>query len=110
MMQKNTPGWLELDYLSFHQQSEAVSPQGLYIEGYLEIENNFVPTSGIKGTALTETPLKGTTPGWVQLNGLKFISNITAVAPVEPYIKGVQDEAGRFYPEKPYKIVGKLET
>jgi hypothetical protein len=110
MMQNKTSGWLELHDLSFHQQSEAVSPQDLYIEGYMEIENNFIPTTGIKGTAMAETPLEGTTPGWIQLNGLKFISDITAVAPLEPYIKGVQDGTGKFYAKEPYEIVGKLGT
>lgn len=105
MMASSTPGWLELHDLSFHQQSEAVSPQGLYVEGYMEIENNFIPTTGVKGTALAETPSKDTTYGWVELNGLRFISDVTAVEPVEPYVKGVQDKEGKFYPDKPYNIV-----
>ena len=105
MMQNSTPGWLELYHLSFHPQSEAVSPKGLNIKGHLENENNFIPTSGIEGKALAETPSQGITPGWVEFNGLRFISAVTAVEPVEPYVKGVQDEEGKFYPDKPYNIV-----
>ena len=108
MMQNKIPGWLELHDLNFHQQSEAVSPQGLYIDGFMETENNFIPTTGIEGTAMLETPTENTTPGWIELNGLKFISDITAVSPLEPYILGVQDESGKFYPKEPYKIVGKV--
>jgi hypothetical protein len=96
MMQNSTPGWLELYDLSFHQQSEAVSPKGLNIKGDLEEENNFIPTSEIEGKAFADTPSKGITPGWVELNGLRFISDVTAVAPVKPYVKGVQDEEGKF--------------
>ena len=109
-MQNRTPGWLELYDLSFHQQNEAVSPKGLNIKGDLEKENNFIPTSGIEGKAFVGTPPKGTTPGWVELNGLRFLSDVTAVEPVEPYVKGVQDEKGRFYPDKPYRIVGSSEA
>jgi hypothetical protein len=106
MMQYSTPGWLELYDLSFHQQSEAVSPKGLNIKGDLEKENNFIPTSEIEGKPLADTPSEGITPGWVELHGLIFISDLTAVAPVEPYVKGVQDDDGKFYPDKPYTIVG----
>jgi hypothetical protein len=101
-----TPGWIELHNLTFHQQSEAVSPNGLNIKGNLEKENNFIPISGIEGKAFAEIPSKGITPGWVELNGLRFISDVTAVEPVKPYVKGVQDEEGKFYPDKPYNIVG----
>ena len=110
MIQYSTPGWLELYDLSFHQQSEATRPNGLNIKGDLEEENNFVPTSGIEGKALADTPSKGITPGWVELNGLRFISDVTAVEPVEPYVKCVQDEEGKFYPDKPYRIVGRSEA
>ena len=106
MMQNSTPGWLELFDLSFHQQSEAVSPKGLNIKGDLEKENNFIPTSGIEGEAFGDPPAEGFIPGWVELNGLRFLSDVTAVEPVEPYVKGVQDEKGKFYPDKPYNIVG----
>ena len=106
MIVNSTPGWVELYDLTFHQQSEAVSPKGLTIKGNLENEKNFIPTSEIEGRALVDTPSKGITPGWVELNGLRFISDVTAVAPVEPYVKGVQDEEGKFYPDKPYIIVG----
>jgi hypothetical protein len=104
-----TPGWLELYDLTFHQQSEAVSPKGLTIWGDLEKENNFIPTSEIEGKPFADLPSESITPGWVELNGLKFISDVTAVAPVEPYVKGAQDEDGKFYPDKPYTIVGKME-
>ena len=107
MMQNSTPGWLELHDLTFHQQSEAVGSKGLNIKGNLENENNFIPTSGIEGKAFADIPSKSITPGWVALNGLRFISDVTAVEPVEPYIKGVQDEEGKFYPDKPYRIVGR---
>ena len=110
MISNSTPGWLELHELSFHKQSEAVSPQGLYVEGYMEIENNFIPTTGIKGTAFAETPSKDTTPGWVEFSGLRFISDVTAVQPAEPYVKGLQDEEGKFYPDKPYNVVGSLRA
>jgi len=110
MMANVTPGWLELNDLTFHQQSEAVSPKGLNIKGDLEEENNFIPTSGIEGETFDDTPSKGFTPGWVELNGLRFLSDdVTAVEPVEPYVKGVQDEKGRFYPDKPYRIGGRSE-
>ena len=110
MMANVTPGWIELHDLTFHQQSEAVSPKGLNIKGDLEKETNFIPTSGIEGKAFADTPSKGITPGWVELNGLRFISDVTAVEPVEPYIKGVQDEEGNFYPDKPYNIVVSSEV
>jgi hypothetical protein len=110
MMQNSTPGWLELYDLSFHQQSEAVSPKGLTISGDIKKENNFIPTSEIEGEPLADAPSEGITPGWVELNGLRFISDVTADAPVEPYIKGVQDEDGKFYPDKPYTIVGMSEA
>jgi hypothetical protein len=100
-------GWIELHDLSFHQQSEAVEPNGLNIKGNLEKENNFIPTSEIEGKAFSDTPSERITPGWVELNGLRFISDVTAVAPVQPYVKGVQDEEGNFYPDKPYRIVGR---
>ena len=109
MMENVTPGWIELHDLTFHQQSEAVGPNGLNIKGNLENENNFIPTSGIEGKALADTPSKGITPGWVELNGLRFVSDVTAVEPLEPYVKGVRDEEGRFYPDKPYNIVGRLK-
>jgi len=109
MMANVTNGWLELHDLSFHQQSEAVGPKGLIIKGNLEKENNFIPTSGIEGKTIADPPSKGITPGWVELNGLRFISNVTAVAPVTPFVKGVQDIKGKFYPDKPYRIVGRSE-
>ncbi len=105
-MPDGTPGWVELHDLSFHPQQEAVSPKGLYIEGNMGEENNFIPTSGIKGNSFADTPSEGTTPGWIELNGLKFVSDVTAVSPMEPYIKSVQDEEGKFYPDEPYNIVG----
>jgi hypothetical protein len=79
---------------------------GLFIKGNLENENSFIPTSEIEGKAFAEPQSEGITPGWVELNGLRFISDVTAVAPVEPYVRGVQDEDGKFYPDKPYTIVG----
>jgi len=106
LLPKGAPGWLELYDLSFHPQSEAVTPQGLYIQGYMAAEKDFTPTSGIKGQAIFEAPTSGTTPGWVQLNGLKFIRDVVAVSPTKPYVKGVQDQGGKFYPNKPYEIVG----
>jgi hypothetical protein len=106
MMPNGTRGWLELHDLSFHPQQEAVSPKGLYIDGKMAGENNFMPTSGIKGSPFADMPPQGTTPGWVELNGLKFISDVTAVSPMEPYVKGVQDEEGKFYPNEPHRIVG----
>ena len=106
MIPNSTLGWLELHDLSFHPQQEAVSPKGLYIEGNMGEENNFIPTSGIKGIPFADTPSEGTTPGWVELNVLNFVSDVTAVTPVEPYVKGVQDEDGKFYPDEPYNIVG----
>jgi hypothetical protein len=109
MMANVTPGWLELNDLTFHQQSEAVSPKGLNIKGDLGEKNSFMPTSGIEGKAFADTPSEGITSGWVELNGLRFISDVTAVAPVEPYVKGLQDEDGNFYPDKPYTIVGRSE-
>lgn len=109
MMANLTPGWVELHDLTFHQQSEAVRPMGLFIKGNLDNENNFIPTSEIEGKPFAEPPSEGITPGWVELSGLRFISDVTAVEPVEPYVKGFQDEEGRFYPDKPYNIVGRLE-
>ena len=78
-MQYGTPGWLELYDLSFHQQSEAVSPKGLNIKGDLEKENNFIPSSEIEGKPFADAPLhdKGQVYVWFTWIVLKNIAKAT---------------------------------
>jgi hypothetical protein len=99
------PGWLELHDLSLHRDTEAVAPQGLYIQGRIGEKGFFEPTSGIEGSAVGPVPGTGTTPGWVELHTRRFHRAVEAVAPARPYVEGVMDENGRFYPNEPYTIV-----
>ena len=89
-----TPGWLELYDLSLHSDVEAVAPQGLYIRGDVGPGRDFVPTSGILGTAVGRPPETGVVRGWLELSGLEFHQMQEAVAPVKPYVEGVLDEDG----------------
>ena len=100
------PGWLELYDLSLHRDVEGVAPQGLYIKGDVGPGKSLVPKSRILGSATAQPPETGVSRGWLELSGLRFHQMQESVAPVEPYVDGVLDEDGRFYPDTPYKIVG----
>lgn len=101
-----TPGWLELYDLSLHSDVEAVAPQGLYIKGDVGPGKSLVPKSGILGSASAQPPETGVSPGWLELSDLGLHQMQEAVAPREPYVNGVLDQDGHFYPDKPYTIVG----
>ena len=100
------PGWLELHDLSLHQDTEAVAPRGLYVQGLVGEDGSFEPTSDIKGDAVGRAPGTGTSPGWVELRTRRFHRAMEAVAPAPPYVEGVMDESGAFYPNDPPRIVG----
>ncbi|PSB15966.1 hypothetical protein C7B61_00915 [filamentous cyanobacterium CCP1] len=102
---QGTPGWLELYDLSLHQAMEARKPVGAYIEGIIGINGNFFPTSEILGKAIAKSEKISHTPGWVELKTLTFHSDVEAVAPNPPYIRGDMDKAAHFHPNEPFKIV-----
>ena len=99
------PGWLELYDLSLHSDIEARSPRGLYIKGKINEEQRFFPTSEVLGTAIPKPEDIGQNSGWVELENRRFHSEIEAVAPRHPYIKGIKDQDDNFYPHKPYEII-----
>lgn len=99
------PGWLELYGLSIHRDVEAVAPAGYHVQGLINEDGSFEPTSEVVGEALYSPP-ESTVPGWVELKTLATHRDMEAVAPIEPYVHGVFDNEGRFYPDEPPVISG----
>lgn len=99
------PGWLELYDLKTHSDAEAVTPQGYYVRGMVSGATSFAPASEVLGDAIHKLP-ENSVPGWVELNTLATHDDTEAVAPIEPYIHGVFDDEGHFYPNEPPIIVG----
>jgi hypothetical protein len=99
------PGWMELYDLSIHRDVEAIAPTGYHVRGLINEDRLFEPTSGVLGEALYPPP-ESTVPGWVELKTLASHRDMEAVAPVEPYVHGVFDNEGRFYPDEPPVISG----
>jgi len=100
------PGWLELYDLSLHTDVEAVVPKGAYIRGKVDGRNKFEPTTTILGDLLKQPPETGVTPGWVELSTVIFHSDVEAVVPIPPNVRGGMDEDGHFYPMQPFEIIG----
>lgn len=103
------PGWLELYDLSTHRDVEALGPRGYHIRGMLGGRATFEPTSEILGEALAQPP-ENAIPGWLELMTLTTHRDMEAVAPVKPYVHGVLDDAGHFYPDEPPSIQGRIAT
>ena len=102
---RGMPGWLELYDLSLHRDMEAQSHKGAYILGTIAEEKRFFPTSAILGQAIPKPEDIGQDSGWVELETRRFHSDIEAVAPIPPYVHGVRDKDGKFYPNEPYEII-----
>jgi hypothetical protein len=99
------PVWLELYDLKTYSDVEAVTPQGYYVRGMVGGASAFEPVSGILGEAIHNLP-ENAVPGWIELTTLATHRDMEAVAPIEPYVHGVFDDAGHFYPDEPPSIVG----
>lgn len=102
---RGMPGWLELYDLTLHKDMEAQSPKGSYIKGMIKEGERFFPTSEILGRAIQKPENIGQNSGWVELETRRFHSDIEAVAPHYPYVKGTKDQDGHFYPNEPYTII-----
>ncbi|MEJ2309334.1 MAG: hypothetical protein P8Z31_01150 [Gammaproteobacteria bacterium] len=103
---EGTPGWLDLHNLNLHRDMEAVAPAGLFVQGRIDENDRFTPTSGVQGTAIGEAPVNGTTRGWLELSDQQFHAMQESVSPREPYVNGVMAEDGTYFPDEPYTIVG----
>ena len=79
-------------------------PNGIF-KGKINEEQRFFPTSEVLGTAIPKPEDIGQNSGWVELENRRFHSEIEAVAPRHPYIKGIKDQDDNFYPHKPYEII-----
>ena len=107
--EREVPGWLELYDLSLHTDVEASVPKGAYIRGIVGIETRFEPRTLILGNALKKAPESNVAPGWVELKTIEFHRDVEGVSLIPPYVHGVMDEEGHFYPEEPLKIINELE-
>jgi hypothetical protein len=96
---------VELYDLSTHRDVEALRPRGYHVLGMLGGPRPFEPTSEVLGEALARPP-ENTVPGWLELTTLSTHRDMEAVSPVEPYVHGVLDDAGHFYPDEPPRIQG----
>lgn len=106
----NNTGWLELYDLSLHQDIESISPNGAYIRGVLGGENKFNPTSKILGKPIKKPSNTNFMPGWVELKTIIAHRDTEKLEPIDPYVKGLFDDDGYFYPEMPsttWNIKGK---
>ncbi|MBN2000950.1 N-acetylmuramoyl-L-alanine amidase [candidate division KSB1 bacterium] len=100
------PGWLELFDLSLHTDVEAVSPTGPYIRGTVDGDTSFTPSSDILGPAGERPPRQNLNPGWIELKTLLVHRDTESVSPATPYVHGYFDEAGHFFPDEPFNIIG----
>lgn len=101
------PGWVELYDLRTHTDVEAVTARGYHVRGMVGGTTPFEPTSGVLGTALHRPP-ENRVPGWLELTTLTTHGDMEAVTPLEPYVHGVLDDAGHFYPDEPPSVQGRI--
>jgi hypothetical protein len=88
--------WLDLETLSVSTNQE---PSGPRVEGTLEKDGRFVIREGAKVKGAKSAPERGdAAPGWVEIENRRFHSDVEAVSPKGPYVKGFQGRDGRFHP------------
>lgn len=103
------PGWVELHNLSAHTDVESRTPQGYYVRGMVGGITPFEPTSEVLGTAFGRPP-ENSVPGWFELTTLTPHRDMEAVLPVEPYVHGVFDDEGHFYPDEPPSVQRRIAS
>ena len=101
------PGWVELYDLSTHTDVEARTPKGYHVRGMVGGITPFEPTSEVLGVAFDRPP-ESRVPGWFELTTLTTHRDMEAVLPVEPYVHGVFDDEGHFYPDEPPSVQGRI--
>ncbi len=108
----NEIGWLELYDLRLHRDVESVSPIGAYIRGAFEVgkEKKFKPASGILGVPIEKPHGANLVPGWIDLSTVTIHRAMEAVEPIQPFVHGMVDDNGFFYPDMPsnkWNVIGK---
>lgn len=102
------PGYLELKDYTFFAKGDYRKPEGYYVEGKIQGNNNgawlyFYPTSDIQGQEPEPEVKLPTAKGWLELTNGRTHQMMEGVAPAKPYVNGWWDGKGYFHPE-PVKI------
>ncbi|NOZ23362.1 MAG: hypothetical protein GXP25_19990 [Planctomycetes bacterium] len=91
-------GWLSLSDGTFHENGEGLTPEGCYVKGFKKSWKTFHPTTGILGKQDPPPKSAKTQPAWIELDDGSIHPVQEAVVPRPPYVRGLVDENGRFYP------------
>jgi hypothetical protein len=83
--------WMSLGDGKVH---EGGSPSGMHVLGSVS-DGAFQPVGDVVGDG--EMGASGT-PGWLELKTGQFHSDVQAVAPNKPFVKGFRGEDGKFKP------------
>lgn len=84
--------WVSFADGKLHMAPE--KPTGLYVGGAM-VNGAFQPASGVQGEGAIGAPGQ---PGWFDLKGSGFHSDVEAKAPIKAYVKGARAADGSFSP------------